>query len=282
MASENPSLTPWEKFASTWDEGMGDEGNDYFRYLELPILEKLIRPAEGFHALDLATGNGLVARWLAQRGAASVVATDGAPAMLEYAKARTEGSIFADRISYHGLDVTSQESWDEFVGSNLRATEGGFDVITMNMALMDIQDLEPLAKALRRLLKPNGCFVATLLHPIFFTSGASRQILVHEDSETGEHSIERSIVMTRYWNVPPAKQMVFPGKKDETPYMYHRPLHQLFTPFFEAGLAMDALEETNFDESFRDPVREHSSKNFTEFPKIIGFRMRRVSNPQLG
>jgi hypothetical protein len=60
-------------------------------------------------------------------------------------------------------------------------------------------------------------FVATLLHPIFFTSGASRQILVHEDSKTGEHSIERSIVMTRYWNVPPAKQMVFPGRKDETP-----------------------------------------------------------------
>jgi hypothetical protein len=60
-------------------------------------------------------------------------------------------------------------------------------------------------------------FVATLLHPIFFTSGASRQILVHEDLETGEHSIERSIVMTRYWNVPPAKQMVFPGRKGETP-----------------------------------------------------------------
>lgn len=60
--------------------------------------------------------------------------------------------------------------------------------------------------------------------------------------------------------------------------MFHRPLNQLFAPFFQAGLTMDAFEETNFDESFRDPLREHSSKNFTEFPKILGFRMRLPSN----
>jgi SAM-dependent methyltransferase len=119
MASENPSLTPWEKFASSWDEGMGDKGNDYFRYLELPILEKLVKPAQVFRALDLATGNGLVARWLAQKGAECVVATDGAPAMLEYARARTEGSSFADRISYNRLDVTNQTSWDGFIGSKV-------------------------------------------------------------------------------------------------------------------------------------------------------------------
>jgi 2-polyprenyl-3-methyl-5-hydroxy-6-metoxy-1,4-benzoquinol methylase len=101
---------------------MGDEGNDYFRYLELPILEKLAKPEEGFRALDLATGNGLVARWLAQKGAASVIATDGAPAMLDYAKARTEGAGYADRISYHCLDVTSQASWDEFIESDFGST----------------------------------------------------------------------------------------------------------------------------------------------------------------
>lgn len=58
--------------------------------------------------------------------------------------------------------------------------------------------------------------------------------------------------------------------------MFHRPLCDLFAPFFQAGLAVDAIEETNFDESFHDPIREHSSKNFTEFPKILGFRMRCV------
>jgi hypothetical protein len=58
--------------------------------------------------------------------------------------------------------------------------------------------------------------------------------------------------------------------------MYHRPFQLLFAPFFESGLILDALEETNFDKSFRDPVREHSSENFTEFPKLLSFRLRRV------
>lgn len=34
--------------------------------------------------------------------------------------------------------------------------QDGFDVITMNMALMDIRELEPLARSLRRLLKQDG------------------------------------------------------------------------------------------------------------------------------
>lgn len=54
-------------------------------------------------------------------------------------------------------------------------------------------------------------FVATLLHPLFFTSGAARQITVHEDPETGQRVINRSIVMTKYLNIPPARQLLFKG-----------------------------------------------------------------------
>ncbi|XHG09868.1 hypothetical protein AWENTII_012905 [Aspergillus wentii] len=94
----------------------------------------------------------------------------------------------------------------------------------MNMALMDIQDLEPLARSLRRLLKPNGCFVATLLHPLFFTSGAARQIVVHESPETGQRIVDRSIVMRKYLNVPPARQLVLEGQTqspacDQEPFL---------------------------------------------------------------
>ncbi|KAJ5297840.1 hypothetical protein N7508_008089 [Penicillium antarcticum] len=275
MASNNSPLASWETYAPSWDKGMGDEGNEYFRFLELPILEKLIGKLEGCHAIDLATGNGLVARWLAQKGA-SVIATDGAVTMIDRAKARTHIFLGEHKISFQCLDVTDQSSWDEFMVIDNQLMNGGFEVITMNMALMDIQDLEPLARSLKKLLKPNGCFVATLLHPLFFTSGAARQVVVREDPGTGQRIVDRSIVVTKYLNVPPARQLVLKGET-ESPYLFHRPLSQLFAPFFKAGLAVDALEETNFDERLSDPVREHSSKNFTEFPKILGFRMRPMS-----
>lgn len=61
---------------------------------------------------------------------------------------------------------------------------------------------------------------------------------------------------------------------DETQFCFHRPLHELFAPFFRAGLVMDALEEVDFDRSFRDPVREYAARNYTQFPKILAFRMR--------
>lgn len=117
MPLKNSILGPWEDFASDWDEGMGDKGNDYFRFLELPILEKLVERPEGCRALDLATGNGLVARWLAQK-AASVIATDGALSMLDRAKARTDSSIYGGKIHYCCLDVTDQASWDSFIADN--------------------------------------------------------------------------------------------------------------------------------------------------------------------
>jgi len=121
--SENPSLLPWETHAASWDEGMGDDGNRYFSALELPILKKLVSPKPENRALDLATGNGLVARWLAKEGA-SVVATDGSKAMLERARARTldwyqQGKLPKDEISFAVLDVTDKSSWELFVNSQV-------------------------------------------------------------------------------------------------------------------------------------------------------------------
>lgn len=56
--------------------------------------------------------------------------------------------------------------------------------------------------------------------------------------------------------------------------MFHRPLHEIVAPFFNLGLLMDRLEEPNFDESFVDESRPHASKNYTQLPKVLAFRMR--------
>ncbi|KAE8361140.1 S-adenosyl-L-methionine-dependent methyltransferase [Aspergillus caelatus] len=277
---EGQALAAWEDHARSWDTTMGDEGNDYFSVLELPALERMISEQQRNRAFDLATGNGLVARWLAQEGF-SVVATDGARAMLEHAKARTatwyeNGRLDKERtISFELLDVTNKDQWAQFIGrSNL--LKDGFDVVVMNMGIMDIPDLEPLAVSLKSLLKQDGCFVATVLHPLFFTSGARRQITVHEDPVTGQRVIDRSILLSQYQNVAPARQLLFSNDSEHKPPLsFHRSFQDLFAPFFRAGLILDALEEVNFDDTFREPSREYAARNFTEFPKILAFRLRR-------
>lgn len=41
--------------------------------------------------------------------------------------------------------------------------EGGFDVLVINMAIMDVETLDPLADALPKLLKKNGMCVSAIL-----------------------------------------------------------------------------------------------------------------------
>ena len=63
------SVAAWEANAVFWDNHMGDEGNEFFNDLEMPAVEKLTAVKDGDHILDLATGNGLLARRLAGLGA---------------------------------------------------------------------------------------------------------------------------------------------------------------------------------------------------------------------
>ncbi|KAL2184849.1 hypothetical protein L209DRAFT_780772 [Thermothelomyces heterothallicus CBS 203.75] len=142
----------------------------------------------------------------------------------------------------------------------------------MNMAIMDVADLEPLAGVLRDLLVENGVFVATLLHPVFFTSNATRNIEVRFDPVTGESEIARGKIIREYMSVPPSLGSAVPGQPEKQIY-FHRPMHELFTTFFKAGLVMDAMEELAFTEEDAEE-RIESTTNFTQLPAILSFRMR--------
>ena len=94
---------------------MGLDGNKYWQQLQKPSLERLVPVQPGCRALDLATGNGLVARWLAGKGAC-VTASDGSEEMIKHA-ARRSSPDEAERISYRVLDVTLPEAFEDLAKS---------------------------------------------------------------------------------------------------------------------------------------------------------------------
>lgn len=143
------ALSKWSTNAAFWDETIGGEGNKYWKKLQLPSLRRLIGDMnKDSNVLELATGNGLIASWFKSLGA-TVLATDGSPEMLKRAKERRAN----EDIRWKLLDVTNQEHWQRFIEEE---GEGRFDVVVMNMALMDVATLEPLADALPRVLKKGG------------------------------------------------------------------------------------------------------------------------------
>ncbi|KAH6608550.1 hypothetical protein Trco_001896 [Trichoderma cornu-damae] len=270
------ALSAWETNAAFWDSGVGEQGNKYWKRLQEPSLRRLLGPSlakRGCSALELATGNGLCARWLASNGAASIIATDGALGMLEQARKYVDAEA-ADKVSFGKLDVTDANDFVPFVEK--AAEIGGFDIVLMNMAIMDVATLDPLADALPKLLNKDGVFVATMLHPVFFTSTYSRNIEITFNPLTGDQEIIRSKVIREYLDVKPSKGVFVVGQ--ETPqYYFHRPLHELLGVFFQRGLAMDALEEPSFTEEDAVPGRLEATANFPQLPALMSFRLKRAA-----
>ena len=92
----------WEVNAEVWDARMGDEGNDFFNILCWPALVSLLDPKPDSRILDIACGNGLTTRRLAELGA-QITAFDFSSKLIEFAKKRTVN--YESRITYYAMDA---------------------------------------------------------------------------------------------------------------------------------------------------------------------------------
>ncbi len=104
--------------------------------------------------LDLACGQGRIARELARRGARAVGA-DISDVLLDRARAAELEEPLG--IAYVNEDVTSDRA--------LAAER--FDAVACSHGLADIDDLDGALATVERVLRPGGRFVFSILHPCF-------------------------------------------------------------------------------------------------------------------
>lgn len=248
----------WEAKADFWDALHGDEGNVFHRYLVGPAAERLLAIQPGEVVLDLACGNGVFARRLAELGA-EVIGTDFSAGLLERARARTT----ATTVTYQQLDATDEDAM-------LALGAGRFDAVVCNMALMDIADIEPLLRTLPRLLKPGGRWVFTLSHPCFNNPS---MIMVHEEIQDAGRLVDvYALKITHY--LDESMTLAVGSSGEPTPHPdFHRPLSLLFGLCFRHGWVIDGLEEPAFppDVESRRPL---SWTKFPQFPPVLGVRLR--------
>lgn len=122
------------------------------------------RFAAGARVLELGCGTGEDAVHLARRGV-RVLATDGAPAMVEAArrKAREEG--VDDRLAFGVMTLESFAAAPD--GRMPMDEEGPFDGAFSNFgALNCVAELGPVARALAARLRPGAPAVLTLMGPL--------------------------------------------------------------------------------------------------------------------
>jgi 2-polyprenyl-3-methyl-5-hydroxy-6-metoxy-1,4-benzoquinol methylase len=245
----------WDAKAAFWDERMG-EGNTFQLELIGPAVERLLAMRPDEQILDVGCGNGVSSRRLAHLGA-RVVAIDTSARFLELARSRSRD--LAHRIDYRLVDATDEEQL-------LALGEGRFDALVCNMVLMDMPVIDPLVRAGRRLLAPGGRFVFAVQHPAF-NSNAVRFCAETETRGDGIEVTRHAVKMSDYLVVPPGKGTGMPGEP-EPHWYFHRPLHELFGAFFQAGFVLDGLEEPALETRDANP-HELSWRNVPGIPPVL-------------
>ncbi|HTG48072.1 MAG TPA: class I SAM-dependent methyltransferase [Actinomycetota bacterium] len=238
----------WDRLAAFWDEEV-EAGRTWQRRLIAPAVEALLDLSPGERVLELGAGNGTFARRMAELGA-DVVATDFSEPMLE--RARSHGG----KIEYRLVDATDAAA--------LRAIgePGGFDAAVANMAVMDMAEIDPMVREVRRLIREGGRFVLSLLHPAF-NSGDVTLITEITDDERGVRRTH-AVKIARYTDERPMQGV---GVEDQpvVHWYFHRTLTTLLGAFFGGGWILDGIDE---------PVDTEGDGMFAEVPGVLVLRFR--------
>jgi ubiquinone/menaquinone biosynthesis C-methylase UbiE len=133
----------WDRMAVWWDEKQGEQGDRWHRLLIEPPFERIIGDVGGLRVLEIACGNGRLARRMARRGA-TVTAVDASEGMILRAREREAENPSGNE--YRVADAARLRS----------LADGSFDLVVAGMALMDIADAQGALREAGRALRMGG------------------------------------------------------------------------------------------------------------------------------
>jgi len=250
--SNNKDL--WNDIAKEYDARMNDDGNDFHQKLIRPDTVRFLNPQCGERIIDIACGNGIFERYLSELGV-NVVAFDFSQQMIDCAKERC--SNYLDLVSFSVADAT------DYDGLIALSDDKPFDKAVANMALMGFPQIKPLFLAVAQMLKPNGVFVFSIMHPCFQTPEMGF-------TEDGNGLITHNYIEP----VQTCDQVLSTG--DKCTYHWHRPLSDLLGTAFQVGFVIDGIAEPVYgkDERTHHLIWENA-------PLAIVIRLRKMEVPHV-
>jgi len=147
---------------------------------------------------------------------------------------------------------------------------GRFDAAVATMCLMDMADIEPLMMALPALLKPEGRFVFSVMHPCFH-SVTTRRFVENSDRD-GRLVWWKGVKVSGYLTPAAGLGEGIVGQPVPQHY-FHRPLCELLNSGFRAGFVVDGFEEPALQGGHPDSP-SLSWRDMPEIPPVLVVRMR--------
>ncbi len=148
----NPKAV-WDKMAPNWISPE-TEGEYHHTNIILPEVYRLLKAQKDESILDVACGEGTVARYLAKIGV-KVTGIDISKMIDRAIERENEDKLGIDYVKMAAEDLNKEFEKD------------AFDKVVCNMALMDIEDYKTTIKNISYVLKEAGIFVFSIVHPAF-------------------------------------------------------------------------------------------------------------------
>ncbi len=170
----------YDDIAAWYDKSITQ--NTLIHDLVMPPLFEIMGDIRGQTICDLACGQGLLSRHLAQQGA-KVTAIDISANLLEIAQRYED-------IQPLGIDYVLEDAQ-----SLARLVDATFDGVICNMSLMDIENIHSTFLSVARILRPQGWFIFSITHPCFQGPASTR--VTNPDGTF--RSIVSDYFTERYW-----------------------------------------------------------------------------------
>jgi 2-polyprenyl-3-methyl-5-hydroxy-6-metoxy-1,4-benzoquinol methylase len=201
----------------------------HHEYRIRPEVYRLLDVQKKDKILDVACGEGSVARYLGKKGA-KVTGIDFSK-LIDFAIEREKKEKLG--INYQKLNAKEIK---------IKFDEASFDKVVCNMALMDMPDFKSVISQISYVLKENGIFVFSILHPAFSVPTCI-SFRTPKDSQRNEDKIK---VLIDYFDERPA--IYYRDIFDAPLFQFHRPISSYINELIKNNLILIEMSEPKASE----------------------------------
>ena len=250
--------TDWHGVHEWYDRLVGDAGSEFHQHVVIPGVMRLLAPRPRETIIDIACGQGVLCRALAERGV-EMTGVDAAPGLIRAARERGPASI-----RYHMGDARELAVFPP----------DRFDAAACVLAIQNIHPIQPVCEGVARLLKPSGKFVIVMMHPAFRgpkeTSWGWDQAANVQFRRVDRYLLPRKTPITTHPGSAP----------DVYTWSFHKPLEAYVKALRNAELLIDALEEwASHKTSEAGPRAAAENAARKEIPMFLALRAVKVPKP---
>ncbi|NGX27471.1 MAG: Demethylmenaquinone methyltransferase [Chlamydiae bacterium] len=238
--------TSWESSASWYDEVVGQQGHYYHEHVILPKLLELMQLKKGAKILDLACGQGILARALPKN--IKYMGVDLSKTLIRAAKVRTKNPLH----TFLSHDVTKK----------LPFPKGEFSHAAVLLALQNIEDPMSLLKNAYYHLADSGVLFLVLNHPCFRIPRQSHWGI----DEKKKLQYRR---MDSYLSPQKIPIQTHPGKNKGQTLSFHYSLSKYSQMLKETGFAIFQIEEWISDKKSMGGKARMENRARREFPLFL-------------